>query len=416
MIKKNLKFTILHNILLLITGSFLAQILPIFFEPFLKRIYGPEDFGKLSLFIKLFNIFIIISTCSYEMGIIIAKDEEEAKILINGNILLSIFCFTITEIGIIILLFLNILNKNFYFLLFLPFAVLFYSIGLCLNNYLIKKEEYKKVSKNKIVRRISEIVSQIGTGFISPSLYYLIIGNTIGNFFYMIYNFLFSDFKLNINIKKIKETLLKYKEFPRYNLLPRLFNTFALNMFDFLILIKFSLIEVGYLELTQKVLLLPSALLGESISRVILQTTALKINNKESIKKEIKYIFLFLLLISIIFFIIIFLFAEILFKFIFGERWIKSGIYAKYMIFYACTLLSINPLSSILISLRKLKINSLWQCAQSLLILSLFLLNFTNILNFIYLYTVYNCILYIIYLIIIFKELNKYEKNLLKNV
>ncbi len=409
LINRILKIDIIKNISLLVTGTVLAQLFPILLEPFLKRIYSPEDFGKLSLFLKSFNTLVILSTCCYEMGIIINRDEEDTRILINGNILLNMIFLFLIEILIIILLYLQIIPKDYYFFILLPFSACFYSIGLSFNNYMIRKEKYKKVSLNKFIRKIGEIFFQINTKLFFNVNIGLIMGNIFGNFCYLIYNFKVSEFKININFFEVKRIWKKYIEFPKYNLFPHLFNTLSSGAFDFFILLKFSISEVGYLELTQKVLLLPSALLSESIGRVILQSTSKKINNKESIKKEILYTFIILLLMGIIFFIIIYFYGIYLFALVFGNNWLKSGIYAKWMIFYICISFIAGPLSSILLSLKKFKINSFWQICKTLSILFLGIIQFESIKNFIFMYTVINSVFYISYIIIIFYELYRYE-------
>lgn len=413
LINRILKIDIIRNISLLVTGTILAQLFPILLEPFLKRMYLPEDFGKLSLFLKSFNTLAILSTCCYEMGIIINKDEEETKILINGNILLNIIFLFLVESLIIILLYFKIIPKDYYFFILLPFSVCFYSIGLSFNNYMIRKEKYKKVSLNKFIRRMSEAFFQINMKLLFSMNIGLVIGNIFGNLCYFIYNFKVSDFKININFLEIKKIWKKYIEFPKYNLFPQLFNTLSSSAFDFFILLKFSISEVGYLELTQKVLLLPSALLSESIGRVILQSTSKKINNRESIKKEILYTFIILLLMGIMFFIVIYFLGSYLFTLVFGKNWLKSGIYAEWMIFYICISFVAGPLSSILLSLKKFKINSFWQVCKTLSILLLGIVQFENIKNFIFIYTVINSVFYISYIVIIFYNLYKYEKVLL---
>lgn len=411
-IGKILKIDIIRNISLLVTGTVLAQIFPILLEPFLKRMYLPEDFGRLSLFLKSFNTLAILSTCCYEMGIIINKDEEDTKILINGNIVLNIIFLFLIESLIIILLFQKVMPKDYYFFILLPFSVCFYSIGLSFNNYMIRKEKYKKVSLNKFIRRMSEAFFQINTKLFFNINIGLIIGNIFGNLCYLIYNFKVSEFKININFFEIKKTWKKYIEFPKYNLFPHLFNTLSSSAFDFFVLLKFSISEVGYLELTQKVLLLPSVLLSDSIGRVILQSTSKKINKKESIKKEISYIFIILFLMGIVFFIIIYFFGMYLFTLVFGNNWLKSGIYAKWMIFYICISFVAGPLSSLLLSLKKFKINSFWQVCKTLVILLLGIISFKNIKDLIIIYTIINVLFYIFYLVIIFYELYKYEKSI----
>ncbi len=62
-----------RNILTLMTGSTIAQAIPIAISPILTRLYTPEDFGVLALFTSLVTIFSVISTGRYEFAIMLPK-------------------------------------------------------------------------------------------------------------------------------------------------------------------------------------------------------------------------------------------------------------------------------------------------------------------------------------------------------
>jgi polysaccharide biosynthesis protein len=183
-------------------------------------------------------------------------------------------------------------------------------------------------------------------------------------------------------------------------------------LLDFTIFAKFSLKEVGYLELTNKILQIPSALLGESVKNVLLQITSKKINNKESIKKDFLYSSLFLFIIGGIYFIVIFFLGPWLFKLIFGLKWEKSGIYAKYLIGTITSTFIVSSLSAVLLSLEKIKENSIWQIVKTTTILILCFFSYSSVESFIKIYTIFNIFLYLIYFILILLKILQYERGL----
>ena len=413
MLKKILRIDLIKNVSFLTLGTIFSLAISFLCEPLLKSIYEPEDFGKLNLFLKFFSTLTILFSGCYEMAIIIA-DDDEAKNIVNGNIILNIIFTIFFEVVFFILIYFDFLDKNYKLILFLPPTVMIYSIGLSYNNYLIKKEKYNKVSINKLIRKFGETSSQIILKYILGYLG-LVIGSLVGNFFYMFYNFKVSDLKIQIELKKVKEVWKKYIEFPKYYLVPQLYNTFSFSILDFTIFAKFSLREVGYLELTNKFLSLPSTLLGESIGKVLLQSASKKINEKKSIKKEVIYILIFLLLVGFVFYISIFYFGIIIFKIIFGIKWIKSGIYAKYLIGYISFSFIVRTLSNLLIPLNKIKRNSIWQTIKTTSILSLCFFKFNSTEVFIKIYSSINVILYFIYFILIIREVYSYERKINEN-
>lgn len=409
MFKNLISLKYVKNVSVLMSGTLLAQIIPLLFEPILKRIYTPAEFGELSIFIKIFSIITICMSCSYELGVLIARDKDESNECIEVGFFFNILLIILLEILIYLLQKNGIISEKFFFYL-LPLSSSFYSIGNLFNNKLIWEEKYKQISLNKFIRRITEVVFQILLK--SQKSIGLIVGSTIGNFFYMLYNLRISNIRINLKLSKIKVNIFKYSYYPRYNLFPQVFNSLSSIVLDVYVLIKFSVIEVGYLELTQKILIVPSSLLGEAVSKVFLQNILKKINKKQTIKEDVIKITSLFLIIGGIYFIGIFYFSETIFEIIFGKEWITSAIYAKYMVFYIIVSFVVSPISSILIALKKFKINSIWQISKTTLLLTLYFINSSNIKIFILRFSFYNFICYIIYFFIILRELNKYEKKL----
>ena len=59
--KKNLEFN--KHVLILLTGTTVAQSIPVAISPLLTRIYTPEDFGLFALFVAITAIFGLNCYC-----------------------------------------------------------------------------------------------------------------------------------------------------------------------------------------------------------------------------------------------------------------------------------------------------------------------------------------------------------------
>lgn len=400
-----------NNIILLL-GNISALLIPLLLEPFLKRMYNPEEFGKYSIYLKLFNLFFIFSTLCYEIAIIVEKEEKEIKKILNTLYSINIIFLILGESVVLVLIILKKLSIDSIYFIFLPLTIFFYSIGVSLNNYLVRNKEYIKVAKNKAIRRSSESALQLcfSNSFFKIDKYGLFLGNLLGSIFFYLYNKKMSNLKLQINFSKILEVMKKYRDYPKYNFFPKLLNTISMSIFDFYILLIFSVKEVGYLELTQKILLIPSLLLSESFGKVLLQTTSERVNKNESIVNEIKYNIIFLSIIGISYFLIMYGYSEIFYRVLFGENWEKSGIYAKYLIGYISLSLVVGIFSNVLLALKKFRINSYWQYLQSIILVILVFIKYESIEQYLFYYNLSNILLYLIYLFIIVVEIYKYEK------
>jgi len=93
------------NVLTLITGTAIAQVIPIAISPILTRIYTPEEFGIYAIFVSIILIFSVISNGRYELAVVLPEKDEDAinvfalGLIINVSLflLLSLIVFFFTD-------------------------------------------------------------------------------------------------------------------------------------------------------------------------------------------------------------------------------------------------------------------------------------------------------------------------------
>ena len=76
------KSSFVRNSLTLIFGTALAQLIPIFLQPFLRRSFSPEQFGLISVYITIVGMFAAVANFKYESAVVIPKEKKEADHLI----------------------------------------------------------------------------------------------------------------------------------------------------------------------------------------------------------------------------------------------------------------------------------------------------------------------------------------------
>src|SRR5690554_2501445 len=75
------------DVLKLVTGTTLAQIIVVLTSPLLTRLYGPEAFGFYALFASITGILGVIACMRYELAIMLPKTDEEAANLLGLSLL-----------------------------------------------------------------------------------------------------------------------------------------------------------------------------------------------------------------------------------------------------------------------------------------------------------------------------------------
>ncbi|MDF1576537.1 MAG: oligosaccharide flippase family protein [Bacteroidales bacterium] len=414
-----LRKDIFKDLSFLMGGTLIAQLIPILLQPVLKRLFTVEEFGIFDIYFRSVGLLAIVFSLKYEKAIILSKTNRDAASIYAGILLLGTVSFLITELVLIALSSLGIEFKGIpeshsWIVYLIPLSALFFTINLSSQLMFIRQKRFMASSSLKIFRRGSEGLIQTGAGF-AGKFAGLPLGESAGSFTAALTGFLRlrKDLRKNLPVnllRSIKENAEKYAEFPKYAFASSLLNTFVLSALTFQIFAKFSLQEVGYAELTQRMLAVPSALIGVSLGQIILQRISAAFNNSASVIKLFVGFLLFGILIAIPFFVTIYFWGPEIFGFVFGKEWTLSGVYAKYLVSSSAFLIFISPMGQILIGLHKIKTNSIWELGKFLIIVSLFLINFETITSYLKVYNLLLIFIYLSYLIIILWNIRNYEK------
>ena len=382
-----------RNVLTLMTGTTIAQAIPIAISPILTRLYTPEDFGVFALFLAITSIFGSIANARYELAIMLPKKDEDAiNIVALGIIITTIFSFLIF---LVILIFhteiVELLNNKeiSFWLYFIPFVVFFtglYNVLVYWNN---RKKYYKALAKATVIKSMAGAITQLSIGFIKTGPLGLISGQIASNIFAngKLFKNLIKEKNLLKNIKKIKIIAMfrKYINFFRYSSIATLFNGFYHMGMPILINIFYSSSIVGWYFFANKMVRLPLSLIFSSFSQVYYQKASSLYNEKKieelyqftlKIQFKIGVILLFWL-------VILSSIGPFIFGLIFGENWIEAGEYIKYFAIFIFFNMLYSPISSIGDILNKQKLLLFFNISITLSqIIAIFLLS--DILSFKY--------------------------------
>jgi O-antigen/teichoic acid export membrane protein len=412
------------NIFLLVSGTAVAQIIPIALQPILRRLYSPEDFGALAIYLTIVSILSVFCSLRYEQAIVIPKSNNVAANVLVLSVLFSTFFCCITLISIILFheklaILIKFPHNYVKWLFVIPFSVFFVASYEALNYWLIRNKAFRASSINKVSRRAFEGIAQISFGLNKSSLG-LFLGDITGNLANVIsgvYQALKHGFDLtSISKLKLKYSLKKYIEFPKYNLFPNLLNTISSALPIFFINDLYSKATVGHFDLSRQILSIPAALITASIFQVLYQKVSETKNLNLSIKGEVVSLFLILSVISILEIIVIFFFGVFLFKLLFGTQWSLSGEYSRLLVFSYAIKFIVSPLSAVFIPLGKIKIVAAWQIFYFLIMCSFFFMSNIPFSKFLRYYIYIDIFSYLFYFSLIAYVIKEYEKNLVREV
>ena len=329
-----------RNILTLMTGSTIANAIPVAISPILTRIYSPEDFGLLALFLAVTTIFGTIVNGRYELAIMLPKKDEDAiNIVALGFIIMSLITLILFVIVIIfnekIVHLLN--NKDIgTWLYIVPLSIFLIGLFNLLNYFNNRKKHYKDIAKANIIKSITMVAFQIVVGYLREGAAGLISGQIASQMtanMKLLTNIIKNKLLLSkISKKKILQVAKRYKEFPKFSIAGALANKATGNLTNILISIFYNVSTLGFYSLVQRVLGVPSVLIGNSIGQVFFEEASKEKQLTGKAVKVFKSTVKKLFIIGAPSFGILFFIVEDLFAFVFGEEWRVAGGYARIMI------------------------------------------------------------------------------------
>lgn len=416
-----LKSELIRNTSVLITGTILAQLISILLQPFLRRLFSAEAFGTYSVYLSLVGILAVISTLRYDDAIVLpGKDKDSANLLAISIISNFLVCFVALLIIIVfgnrILSFINLPSKFPIAILYLiPLGAFLINTYQCFNYWLIRKKKYKNVSLNKLIRRGSEGIAQVAFALAkNPKglIFSDIIGQTTNAGVIVFQGFKFGFNLKMLSVSKLRYVFKKYSDFPKYNLLPAFMSTCSFMLPAIFINKYYTAENAGYYDMAKLVLSIPLALIATSLSNVLLQRIAEKFNRKQSFLDDLKPLFSIVMLICILEFIVILLFGPVLFRIAFSSVYEISGEISKILVWSFALNFIVSSFSCIFISMRKIKLYSIWQFIYFLAIISLLLFKNLVFFDFLKVYVAIEVICYLVVTMIMFTIVFRYEKSI----
>jgi len=324
----------------LLSANIIAQVLGILVYPILTRLYSPDDFGLLNLFLSIGGVLIIIANAELQYSIILPKSEITAVACFHNGLSttigVSVLCLaTIPFSSYIADLFNTPQLADWLFLI--PLFVFLSSFWILLNYWYSRNKQFGTISKYQIVQCITSIGSKCGFGFAGYTANGMILSAIIAPIISIFINIKVSFKKfliplLTINRKECAYAAKEYVNFPKYDMPRAIINNFSSNLPFFILTPYFSLTNMGFLGMAFTLALRPINMIVGSINQVLFQKTAELVQKQEMVFPMIKRFIKYTLLLVVPSFCVLYFFLPFLTKFLLGDGWETSGQYIRMML------------------------------------------------------------------------------------
>lgn len=401
------------------TGTGIAQAIPIAIIPILTRMFSPEDFGLLALYAACVSILGVVATGRYEIAIMLPKDDEDARLILQLSMLVALFFSLLISIPISIwnaqiARFLG--NEDIAFWLYLvPVSVLFTGIYQALSYWNNRQKKFINTAVSRVNQSLFQGFAQTSLGFLQLSgglICGQFVGMVSGSIYLLKKDRNYKSLIRKSKINSIQKQGIKYHKFPTYGVWGALCDAVAVQMPVIMLTKFYSNSVTGMFSLTFRVLNMPTSIISSAIAQVLFQKVV-EISQTEPEKLNLYIIKMFLLL----FFIylpavpVLFIWGESLFSIIFGNEWSQAGVYAGYLVIAVAVRFAVSPLSAVLGLEQNIKMGVLWQVLYLCTItVTLYFSSSLSIEEFLIAFIVHEVVLYLIYLFLILKGTKEIAK------
>ncbi|MBP59133.1 MULTISPECIES: lipopolysaccharide biosynthesis protein [Idiomarina] len=415
MIKKIIpKSSYARNVLTLMTGTGLAQALPIAISPILTRLYTPEDFGVFALYVAIVSILAVVVTGRYELAIMLPKEDKDAFNILVLSVSLSL----VISLALLILIvfkgddiaYLLKSPKILPWLYWIPVSTVLTGIYQSLNYWCNRKSHYSRLAISRVFQSGGGAGGQLGMGLKGASTEGLIGGQILGVLLSttILAKLIIKEERKLLKKTKKKDVLslaIRYKNFPKFLVIAHGFNTVSSQIALIVLNSFFNATVAGLYMLTQRVLGAPITLVAKALGDVFRQEASFSYTRNGECLEVYKSTLKKLVFIAIPSFLLFYFIAPELFSFVFGKEWREAGEYAQILTPMFFLRFITSPLSTMFMIAEKQKLDLVWQIF--LLILASTALIVGYILNSVtvalYLYTSAYVILFLINFIMTYK-------------
>ena len=339
-----------RNFAKLFSANVVAQVIGLVVYPILTRMYAPEDFGLMNLFLSISGIVVIVSTAEYYNAIVLPKKESEGVWVAYLCTCILLLVVGVTSISVffadeIAQAFNTPALAKYYWLL--PISILINGGWNILNYWHIRHTQYSSISKYQLSQSTFSAVAKIGfghAGMVQGGLIYSMVIAPLLSLVIRIVALYRSGIKsqlLRPAWREISAMAQRYKKFPLFSL-PRSFVNMVAGQLPVLLLTPlFGAEYIGWWSMALLLGFTPINMITRSIYQVLYQYTTVRVHEHQPIGAYFRRFTLWVVVVGIPLFGVLYWLLPELTSWFLGEGWEMTSVYLRWMLpWLLCSILT----------------------------------------------------------------------------
>lgn len=341
---------------LLAGSTALGQGLIVAVTPVLTRLYTPEDFGVLAVYVSILTLFLSIASLRYEYAVPLPRQDLEAVNLLAVGIglllLMCILCVAGIYVGGEALMSWTETPALRGYLWLLPLSLFGAGLYQLFSYWALREKAYGLIGRTRLTQSLSMLATQLGLGVALPGATGLVVGDVIGRSGgggSLLRSFLAHRRLLHLlDYPTMCAVAYRYRRFPMISSGASLLNTLSLQLPNLLMAALYGPFHAGLFILAVRIGGLPVDLISQAIGQAYVGQTseAVRHGKQDQVYNLTKKIVVQMTLLSAVL-IIVSIMSPLLFGYIFGSEWQEAGWYLAFLAPMLAGRLTMGPISQI---------------------------------------------------------------------
>lgn len=329
---------------IVVSGTAAAQAITMAFAPIITRLYGPEAFGLLGVFLALAAILTPVAALTYPIAIVLPKGDGDAAMLAKLSFFIALGVASFTTV---VLLtggneLLKLLDSEAIapYVMLIPLSMLFAACVQIAQQWLIRKKQFSITARVAVIQAMFVNSAKAGIGWFHPVAAVLLVLATVGAAFHamLLWVGICKSKTLpdrdNQEHTSLKALAKEHRDFPLFRTPQVAINALSQSLPALMLASFFGPASAGFYTIGKMVLGVPSTLIGKSVGDVFYPRITEAAHKGENLTRLIIKATGAVAAVGFTPFVIIIAFGPWLFHFVFGSEWSTAGEYSRWLALY----------------------------------------------------------------------------------
>lgn len=320
------------NALAMLTGTVMAQALPLLAAPLLTRLYTPEAFGLQTLFMGLAASLAVLATCRMDLAVVLPESDEESLAILGFALRTALAVAALTWLAVPLAGLATGRALPSEWLWLLPLMVLAIAVFQLCVGLASRERAFRRVATGNVANQASYVTAALLAGVAGASTLGLVAAKALGQ---AVGAGLLGRASVRQLLAALRQVTFgraraaagRYRQFLVFNTPYSLVGSVARDAPIYTFSLLAAIGSAGFFGLARTVLLAPTLLASNAFSQVFYrEAVALKGTPR------LQQLTLGLLRLGLLAFAPLFAFCAVwgdaVFATLFGENWRTAGVFA----------------------------------------------------------------------------------------